>query len=265
MNLVSNTSDAVVKAGVTATTASGDDVTFKAENNVAESASALPYNGGGTGAKVGIGASVALNIATNTAQADLESQAQLIGARDLTLDGSSNESMATDAESGAASTGGVAVSPSVAISLANNSTVAQLGAGATLGLSGALSASANHTGSTVTTSGGTAAGASAAVGAAIALTLGSDQTTATTERNLNAGGAVDFRAIDTATTSATATASAAGGQQDDGKGDQQAADGSTVDSQNSAQRGFADSEGSAAARGPRARPRPRPPAPPTAR
>jgi mucin-19 len=248
LNLVSNTSAAAITAGNTLTVAGGDDVTFIAQNNVTETASALPTSGGGGGGKVGVGASAALNIATNTAQADLESSAQLTGARDLTLSASSDDTMTTTATAGAS--GGIAVSPSVGISIANNTTDAEVEAGSMLSLTRALSATAMHSGSTTTTSGGTATGTgAAAVGASIAITVATDQTTATTARNINAGGDVSFISTASGTSSAIGMASAAGGKQDDGSGDDKDSSGNDVDSQNSAQRSFADSEGDSAGAG----------------
>ncbi len=46
INLVSNTSDAAVDSGSTLAVSSGDDVTLNAQNNVTETASALPFTGG---------------------------------------------------------------------------------------------------------------------------------------------------------------------------------------------------------------------------
>jgi hypothetical protein len=249
LNFVSNTSEASVPTGSAVSIGSNGDVTFNAQDSVTEAATAQPAAGSvATGGKVGVGASLALNIATNTTQADLANTAQLTGANSLTLTANSNDTMTSTATAGAS--GGVAVSPAVAISIANTTTTAQLGTGSTLNLTGALSATATHTGSTTTTGGGTATGTgAAAVGASIALTIATDQTTATTERNIDAGGAVSFLADATATSAANAMASAAGGSSDDGKNDGKDASGNDVDSTNTKQRSFADSEGDSAGAG----------------
>ncbi len=242
INLVSNTSDAAITAGNTLAIASGDDVTLSSQNNVTETASALPFTGGNKGSNVGVGASLALNVATNTAQAALENTAQLTGAADLTLGASSSDTMTTTSSAGAASTKGVAVSPAVAISIATNTTTAQVGSGSALTLTGTLAATATHTGSTTSTAGGTAAGSTVAVGESVAITIATDQTTATTARNITAGGALSFVATASGTSAASGTASAAGGNNDDGKNDGKDTNGNNVDSQNTAQRNYANTE-----------------------
>ena len=245
INLVSNTSDAAVTTGNTLAVSSGDNVTLHAQNNVTETASALPSTGGSKGSNVGVGASLALNVATNTAQADLENTAQLTGAAGLTLGASSSDTMTTMSTTGAASKSGVAVSPAVAISIASNTTTAQIGSGSALTLSGTLSATATHTGSTTSTAGGTTAGSSAAIGASVAITIATDETTATTASNITAAGDVSFVAAATVTSAASGTASASGGNNDDGKNDGKDTNGNNVDSQNTAQRNFADTESDA--------------------
>ncbi len=245
INLVFNTSDAAITAGNTLAVSSGDDVTLNAQNTITETASALPFTGGSMGSQVGVGASLALNIATNTAQADLENTAQLTGAQDLTLSASSSDTMTTTSTAGAASKSGVAVSPAVAISISSNTTTAQVGSGSPLTLGGALSATATHTGSTASTAGGTAAGLSAAVGASVAMTIATDQTTATTASNVAAAGNISFVATASSSSATTGTASASGGNNDDGKNDGKDTNGNNVDSQNTAQRNYANTESNA--------------------
>ena len=70
----------------------------------------------------------------------------------------------------------------------------QIGAGQQLVLGGELSATATHTGTAVSTAGGEAAGTETAVGACFALTVADDLTLATTERDIDAAGAVTFAA-----------------------------------------------------------------------
>src|SRR5205085_2165359 len=104
----------------------------------------------------------------------------------------------------------------VAITVANVTTTADLGtAGATpLSITGAFSARATHTGSADTQAKADAAGAKAAIGASLALNVINDTTTATTARDLSAGGAVTFQAHSAESGSATAAASASGAQPD---------------------------------------------------
>ncbi len=186
-----------------------------------------------------------MNVASNTAQADLENTAQLIDAQNLTLNASSSDTMTTTSTTGAASTSGVAVSPAVAISIAGNTTTALIGSGSALTLGGTLTATATHTGSTTSTAGGSAAGSSAAIGASVAMTIATDETTANTASSINAGGAISFLANASGTSAASATASATGGKNDDGKNDGKDTNGNNVDSQNTAQRNYANTESNA--------------------
>src|SRR5262249_23746177 len=151
INLVSNTTQALIQPGATVD-AGGGDVVISAANDAAETASALPAEGSETSSgKVGIGASLALSIATNTTQAEHGNAGQLAGANDLTLSAESDDTTAVEATAGAK--GGIAVSPAVALAIANNTTTARLGTGSTLDLGGALSATATHAGSTTTKGG----------------------------------------------------------------------------------------------------------------
>ncbi len=96
INLVSNTEEAYVPSGSTVSTAG--DVTFNAQDNATEGASAQPVGAGSSGGStLGVGASVALNIATNTTLADLQDTAQLTKANNLTFTAGSNDTITTSA------------------------------------------------------------------------------------------------------------------------------------------------------------------------
>ena len=90
--------------------------------------------------------------------------------------------------SGAAG-GGVAIVPSVAVSLSTVTTDASLGTGALTTLGGALVVTATQTASVTTTASGSASASTAAVGAAVAVTDATHAVTATTKRSLNVAGA----------------------------------------------------------------------------
>ena len=86
----------------------------------------------------------------NRSLAQLQDTAQLTGAQDLTLQATGEFTMTTQTEAGSA--GGVSITPSVAISLANNTTSATIGSSTTgLTLSGDLLVQADQTSSTTTT------------------------------------------------------------------------------------------------------------------
>jgi hypothetical protein len=240
-------------AKVKITTGGTGAVSLTAEDDSGSTATALPAtDDGADGDSVGIGASVGLNIVTNTTSAELADNVSLSGANALTLSATSTDTMTTTATTGATSTGGVAIAAAVSISLADNTTTAQLGSndttsGQTELTVGSLSATATHTGSTTSSAGGTAAGKSATIGAAIDLHIATDKTTATTNSSLDAtAGPVSFTATATGTSTSGATASAVGAQPDDGGSDDKSQDGTSVESQDDSQRSYADSEGDAA-------------------
>ncbi len=269
INLVSASSQATIgqsyaippaTSGATVTITSGGTgaVSLTAEEDANSTVSAMPAPGSpSSGGSVGVGASLGLDIVSNTALAELADNVMMTGAGATSLSATSLDTMSTTAEAGAA--GGIAVSPAVALSLASNTTTAEVGTGGTLTV-GSLSATATHTSATSSTSGGTAMGTgSAAVGAAIALNIATDQTTATTLRNITAtgSGGVSFIANASSASAANATASASGGETNTQESSQPQSsentseegpnsdtkDSNSVDGQNAKQRNFADSEG----------------------
>ncbi|MFI5455223.1 MAG: beta strand repeat-containing protein [Isosphaerales bacterium] len=263
LNIVSNTSEASVPTGSTVSMAG--NVTFNAQDNATETASAQPpvgAVGGSGGGALGIGASVALNIAGNTTLADLQDTAQLTGANNLTFTAGSTDTVATNAVSGS-SGGSVSISPSVGITVVTNTTAAQVGApdaaNDPLVVGGAFSATATHTGLASTPTGAASgAGTAVSAGVSIALAFVTDQTTATTLRSLDAkGGGVTLEADGSAASLVSSDASASGGPtasqeksenspptsdtSEEGPGSD-TSDSTSVDGQNAQQRHYADSE-----------------------
>ena len=109
----------------------GGDVKLTAENTTVSTAIAKPANEGAVAGSVGVGASVALNIANTVTVAELEDGVVLTGAKDLILSATSDNSVITEAKAGGAATGGsgVGIGGAIGISVANNETRAELGAG----------------------------------------------------------------------------------------------------------------------------------------
>jgi len=266
LNIVSNTSEASVPSGSTVSTAG--DVAFNAQDSATETATAQPpvgFAGGSGGGALGVGASVALTIASNTTLADLQDTAQLTGAHNLTFTAGSNDTVATNAVSGSSvsgsSGGAVSISPSAGITVVTNTTEAQVGApdasNDPLVVGGAFSATATHTALTSTATGAASAGTAASAGVSIALAFVTDQTTATTGRSINAtGGGVTFEADGSAASLVSSNASASGGPtntqesqepktsqdtSEEGPGSD-TSDSNSVDGQNAQQRSYADSE-----------------------
>ncbi|MDD4600778.1 MAG: hypothetical protein PHQ46_06940, partial [Negativicutes bacterium] len=220
INIVDNSSEAKIASGANVTVTNSGDVSLTAENNSESTVKALP-SGIASGSKVGIGASVALNIGVNHAIAEIEDGAKLTGAEttginDVTLTATGSHTLETVAKAGSA--GGVSVTPVVAITLADNQSIAKIGSGDPLTLGGDLSVKADNTGSSKTTAEGQADGEKAAVGIAVGVTVAVDEAEATIGRNIAAGGGVSVQADNAGSSETIAIASAAGGKaaKDDG-------------------------------------------------
>ena len=121
----------------------------------------------------------------------------------------------------------------------SNSTTAQLGTSATAFDADSLDVSAVQQATTTTTASGQAAGSKAAIGAALALAIVNDQVIATTNRDVDATGAVTFEAMGASFSTLTSTASASGGEAADDSG--KSSDG-TVDDKVNTQLGDAQSK-----------------------
>ncbi len=231
LNLIDTESTALVAGGAHLALSGSGAVMLSSDDETDTTATAAPDTAGAAGGKIGVGASVALNIIANRSLARIGDDATLTGAGDLTLSASAIHAITTSAEAGA--TGGVALTPVVALAMVNNTTTAELGVltgGGTQTSTGLISVSAAQQARETTSASAKAAGGKAAIGAALALNLVNDSVTATTHRNLTAGGDVSFRALGASLGSLTATASAAGAAPADDAGDAPAGDAPTVDS-----------------------------------
>ena len=223
VNALDLSNAATINSGFTVTIAPGGTgaVLLSSENLTSSSAASTPAAGGASGSKVGIGASVAVNVVSNRSTAEIQDTAQLNGAGDLTVMASGADTVTTQAEAGAS--GGTAITPVAAINVVDNTTTARIGASATpLTLTGDLLVQADQAASSSATAKGSTQGSSAAIGAAVAVALVDDEVSATTARidpaNGTAGagkGNVSFLAHGASASSTSATASAAGGKSDD--------------------------------------------------
>ena len=211
LNIVDHSSVATVANGAAVNVGNGD-ISIEAENRSESTAKALPAEGGTSGAKVGIGASVALNIIANESRAELANGATLDNGGDMSVDAVGEHVVITEAEAG--SSGGISITPVVALTVSDNQTIARFGSGDALdGFSGGVSVSATHSSDITTTAKGSSQGEKAAVGIAVGVTIANDSAIATTNRNItNATGDVQFIATASQSTSTSATASAKGGK-----------------------------------------------------
>jgi hypothetical protein len=201
----SHTSTAVIQTGANVD-AGGGDVILSAANSTTNSAAAKS-DAKGT-ANLGVGASVALNFPrNNTADAEIQDNAGLAHARNLTIGANSTQTATADVEGGA--DGGIALLSAVAVIVSGDATTARLGTGAaTLATTGDVNITAMHTGSAASTAQATAGGDKVAAGVAAAVDQASDTTTAAVSRGLVSLGTVTVMAQTTQGVGATANAGA---------------------------------------------------------
>jgi hypothetical protein len=171
INIVDHTTAAVVKSGAAVNNTAWGDLTLNAVSTLGVTTKATSASEGG----VGIGASVALTISDVDTRAEIEDTASLTKVQNLSLAATTTPTITTTAEAGAAGDD-FAVGGAVAITVADNTTIARVGAGGATSLSGALTLTAAQVdGTTTTVADGTVAGGSVGVGAAIALAITTDE------------------------------------------------------------------------------------------
>ncbi|MFC1895392.1 LEPR-XLL domain-containing protein, partial [Thermodesulfobacteriota bacterium] len=174
---------------------------------------------GDTGEGVGVGASIGLNITDHATTALMETGAiidsSVTDPGGLTLNADGANHMWTEAEGGAA--GGTAVTPVVAISVAQNDVTAKIDAGDALTLGGDLNITATQANDTRTIAKGDAEGVDAAVGASLGLTVAEDTVSASLLRDLTTTGGISLLAQGVAASKTDAEAGAKGAEGDDGE------------------------------------------------
>ena len=220
LNMANLRTEAFLGAGALLVLREGDvTIVAGAATRSTVAATALQEQGdadddGTAGSSLGVGASVGVNVADNDTRAELRTGAVLGWADNVTLSAIGVHEQATSVLGGAA--GGTAVTPVVAIGVAQNAVRAAALDGAALFLRGDLAIDADLAATTTTSAEGGAEATSAAVGAALALTIAEDTASATLARNVTAGGAVLVVARALALSRTQSKASASGAAQDDG-------------------------------------------------
>ena len=189
--LTINTTAAI--SSTAAVDAGGGAISLTATSTSASTNKAQPKIDGVTAKTVGVGASVSLTVLNDTTTASVGQDVTLVNAGSLSASATTTDAATGFAKNGAA--GGVALTADVAIMLSNVTTSATIASGATtLTVSGAITLSATQTASASSDAEGSAKGDSVGVGAALGLTIANHLVTATTLRNLSAGGAVTLLA-----------------------------------------------------------------------
>src|SRR5262249_34394845 len=151
-------------------------------------------------------------VMTNTTRSELESNATLTGAHNVTLAATGTHTTSTSAEAGAAG-GDTVVAGSAAVTVADDESHARVNTGSTalvLVSGGILTLHATNTGNSSAVAGGDSAGSGVVVGAAVAVDVATDVAEARLSRNTTAPGGLSLVASNTATSSAEATRGAKG-------------------------------------------------------
>src|SRR5262249_40385289 len=190
---------AAIRSGATVNAGAGD-VSMSAASTSTSTVKAL----GGTigGSSFGLGISFALSIVNDHTFAGIQGTGVLTNAHDLTLHANGQHAMTTESRTGAA--GPIAIVPSIAISLSNVDSRANIGTGSLLTLAGKLDAKAELTASAISTAAGAATGgSSAAIGVSLGLTVANHTVESTTHRNITATGSGSFQPLGTPAPSAS--------------------------------------------------------------
>jgi len=181
------------------------DAMFSLYNSLDEDGSA-----GGGKAKLGIGASIAVATSQNLAHAKIDGDTLITNIDDLTVD--ANQSGATEAEANSAGSGGIAIVPIAAVTVARDTATAELltsSNGLTTGgitrVQALQDVSSKAVGSG--TAGNDSANADVGIGLSVAVNVALTTATATVDRNVAATGDVTIKASSQRASSAGATAS----------------------------------------------------------
>ncbi len=228
LDLVDSEAVAKLASGTLSLSGGSGGVQLSSDDLTSSTVAALPQGAGASGGKVGVGASVGLNIVATRSYAQLADGVALSGAGAVSLTADASHVVSTQADQGSA--GGVSVTPVVALSLVNDQTQASIGAlSGGLQATGPVQVTAEQTATEATEASGTAAGSKAAVGAALAVSVINDSVVATTSTSVDSTGDVGFSATGVSLSVASATASASGGNGSNSDGSAPSGEDSSVD------------------------------------
>lgn len=198
--------------------AEGGEIELRAESESVTTATALPDEPA-SGGKLGVGASVALNLfREEQVRARIRNGAELIDLDKLSVIAKARSDTTAEAEAGAE--GGVALDAVVTLSDLKLQTEAVVEAGAAFSTTGAVEISATSAGEHVATASGDTESSKVGIGASGAIILSTTRTRASLERDLtttgsDADGTLSIRTQSSRSYEAVATASAAGGKAED--------------------------------------------------
>ena len=201
-----NSNVALTSASTTSSTANATPGGQVSDPNAAGVVTAAPSAAG-----VGVGAAVAINVLNDSTNSAIDGGSALRGANNLTLTSTTSDTLNTEAVNGSET--GEALTPALAISIANvdtNASVGQSPAGSppTLTLTGLLDAEATQNTSVTTIADGDPTGGS--LGPAIAISNVNDEVTAITYYHVVAGGPITLKSTGASAITTTAIPASAG-------------------------------------------------------
>ena len=186
-------------------------VSVSAQSESKDEAVASPKDG--ASGDVGVGASVAVNVALAETVAEIPEATINVTGGGLSVSAAGRHTAKTEATAGAV--GGVAVTPAVALSVIGNKTLASIGTKTEVTVAKDSSVKATNAGSVETTAKGQSTGQNAAIGAAVALTFAEGTAEAALGGGLvSSGGAVTIEASNSTSAQTSSEAGAKGGQKE---------------------------------------------------
>ncbi len=182
-------------SGTSSINVSGGELSFKSESKLNATAKALPKDTGATGEKVGIGASFALNDLNVDTVATDKGSTITGNVSALKIDADSAITAHSETKAGSSATGGsgVAISPSVAVTVVQSDTKADHNAVSTPSITGDVAVTSDSSVTAVTKAGASADG-KVAIGASIGVAVIKANNEAELGSSVTSGGKVDVTA-----------------------------------------------------------------------
>jgi hypothetical protein len=193
-----NLSHAYIGGNAVVTLTGNFDVNIGAKNTTIVDVNAQPQGAATSAVQQGVGRSVGANISAYTTLASIDSNAQLIGARNLSVTADGDQTARVTALAGALA-GDDASAQTVAAQVTGNASLVLIDVGAAMALSGTLTARSNHKATNIIRASSDAAAAQKTTGTAslalpMAVNLANDVATTTISGTVSTNGAATISA-----------------------------------------------------------------------
>lgn len=202
INVVNNQSRASLAEEARATVSG--NIVFRAEDQSESISNSQPLDPSERDPLFGIGSSLAVNLVEDATIAELERNAGLSSARHISLRANSDHDVTTTSSAGAS--GGIVLTPGIAITNTNLDTAARIGAGPTVTASGNIAVEATHDGQVTTIASGDSVADAVGLGTNLAINIAHHNADATVARGLATGGDIVIATDSNSQSDAIATA-----------------------------------------------------------